>query len=122
MKKLLAVLTPQALLILLIFLLCVNMLLGSGRQETPLEERISRVLSSMDGMGEVQVVIATRTQKVQSSLGMTNAQPQEIPCGAVAVIKGASDPIKQVRIIDALCALLGLPASVVSVISGGESS
>ena len=121
MKKLWAVLTPQVLLVLVLLLIGVCVLFdGRKNEETALEERISRALSSVNGIGEVRVVISTRTVQAQASLGLSKSQNQEIPCGAVAVVQGADDPIQCAQIMDALCRLLGLPASAVSVISGGE--
>ena len=40
--------------------------------------------------------------------------------GAVAVAEGAGDPLVRIELEQALCALLGLPASAVSVVTGGE--
>ena len=39
--------------------------------------------------------------------------------GAVAVAQGADDPLVCLELQQALCALLGLPASAVSVVTGG---
>jgi len=53
-------------------------------------------------------------------LGAQGGETQAIPSGAVAVAQGADDPFVCAQLTQALCALLGLPASSVSVISGGE--
>ncbi len=122
MKRLWAVLTPQTLLVLVLLLLGVGMLRGwsGGSEETALEARISDALSAVNGIGEVRVVIATRTQRDERSIGGSGSRQQEIPCGAVAVMQGEDDPVLRAQVVDALCRLLGLPASAVSVISGGE--
>ncbi len=44
----------------------------------------------------------------------------EIPCGAMAVAQGADDPLVRMQLEQALCALLGLPISAVSVVTGGK--
>ena len=121
MKKLWAVLTPQTLLVLVLLLIGVGMLFGGGgTEETALEERIAGALSAMNGIGEVRVVISTQAVQAQAPLGISRERIQEIPSGAVAVVQGSDDPIMRAQIVDALCRLLGLPASAVSVISGGE--
>ena len=120
MKKLWAVLTPQTLLVLVLLLIGVGMLFGGGGiEETALEERIAGALSAMNGVGEVRVVISTQAVQAQAPLGISRERIQEIPSGAVAVVQGSDDPIMRAQIVDALCRLLGLPASAVSVISGG---
>ena len=42
-----------------------------------------------------------------------------MPVGAIAVMQGADDPVLQLEIQEAICVLLGLPASSVSVMMGG---
>ncbi|MBR5288705.1 MAG: hypothetical protein IKU34_08990 [Clostridia bacterium] len=122
MNKLRAVLTPQVLLLLILMMAAFVMLTGPERSEqSDLEKRIADTLSAVDGVGKVRVVIATRTEKTESGVGLSSGQPKQIPCGAVAVAEGAENPWIQAQLIDALCALLGLPASAVSVISGGNS-
>ena len=44
----------------------------------------------------------------------------EVPCGAMAVAQGADDPLVRMQLEQALCALLGLPNSAVSVVTGGK--
>ena len=113
--------TPQTLLLFVLILLGMAMVMGMWqRKELSLEERVADTLSAIEGVGDVRVVIATKPVRTQTSMQIVNGQQMEIPCGAVAVAKGADDPWIQGQIIDALCALLGLPVSAVSVISGGE--
>ena len=120
LSRLRASLSPQALAILAALLLFLTF--NSGRRAAqPLEERISRTLSAVDGAGKVEVTIRMREQEESgaSALGMAQ-KAQSIPCGAVAVAQGADDPLVAMQLHDALCALLGIAPSAVSVISGGR--
>ena len=125
-KRLRAALTPQALaLIAALTLLLFTSLRQRGNGQTQLEARASRVLSQMAGAGSVSVVIMTKPAAPQASGGIGlsasgGAQGSESPCGAVAVAQGADDPFVQMQLTQALCSLLGLPASSVSVVTGGE--
>jgi len=121
--RLRAVLTPWTLAVLISMLAAV-FLIRSQTEDTEaaaLENRVSETLSAMAGAGEVKVVIAYRTAAAQpSSLsGFQSVAQEPTPSGAVAVVQGADDPLIRAQMIDALCALLGLPASAVSVIAGG---
>ena len=62
-----------------------------------------------------------KTQMGNSGLlsGKTD-EAAEIPCGAVAVAQGADDPLVRIQLEQALCALLGLPGTAVSVMAGGN--
>lgn len=104
------------LLALLLLLLAAGM---RGGTETSLETRIARTLSAMEGAGEVSVVIRTRggTDGGSGSLLRTDSAAEAVPCGAVAVAQGADDPLVRMQLMQALCALLGLQASAVSVVS-----
>lgn len=120
LSRLRAALNPQTIVLIAALLLFAGGLLAS-RQKTAssLEVRISRALSAMDGAGKVVVTIHER--EVQGTSGaFAQKNMQRIPCGAVAVAQGADDPLVAMEICDALCALLGLPPSAVSVIAGGE--
>ena len=104
------------LLALLLLLLAAGM---RGGTETSLETRIARTLSAMEGAGEVSVVIRTRggVDGGRGSLLRTDNAAEAVPCGAVAVAQGADDPLVRMQLTQALCALLGLQASAVSVVS-----
>ncbi len=117
LRRLRAALTPQALLALaLLALLGAAAGASGGGQETALERRIARALSAVEGAGEVRVVIMTRAET--ESAPLSGSASREIPCGAVAVARGAGDPLVNLRLTQALCSLLGLPASAVSVLGG----
>ena len=85
--------------------------------KTPLEARAGQVLSAVEGAGKVDVTIMMREGKHGGLTAMTG---EETPCGAVAVAEGADNPLVEMQLTRALCALLGLPASAVSVMTGGR--
>ena len=124
--RLRAALTPQAALLLAgALLLFAGFGAASGGGSggmTDLERRISRTLSGVEGAGEVRVVILTRQTKQGTQSVLSGTRAAEQPSGAIAVAQGASDPLVNLRLTQALCSLLGLPASAVSVMggSGGE--
>ncbi|MBQ7785852.1 MAG: hypothetical protein IJ381_06870 [Clostridia bacterium] len=121
--KLRAVISPQIVLLLLASLV----LIGGGlmnREEksdviqTDLEQRIGRALSSMEGAGKVIVVLRT-DRTAQEKTGKSKTETETV-VGAIAVAQGADNPLIVVELQEALCALLGLPASAVSVVAGGK--
>lgn len=121
--RLRAALTPQAALLLAAALLLIALggrLTDQGGAADDLESRVGRTLSAMEGAGHVQVVIMTRAQQTEPGTWVKTDNAVEIPCGAVAVAEGAGDPLVRIELEQALCALLGLPASAVSVVTGGE--
>lgn len=120
LSRLRAVLTPQAVVLLAAALLLCWLAAASQRTgASPLETRLARTLSCMEGAGRVEVTI--RTREVASSGGAFGASASEsVPCGAVVVAQGAQDPLVKMELRQAVCALLGLPASSVSVVTGGE--
>lgn len=121
LMRLRAAFTPQAALLLAAALLLLalggRLTDGSGAAED-LESRVERTLSAMEGAGRVQVVILTRAQQADSGAWGQADGTAEVPCGAVAVAEGAGDPLVRIELEQALCALLGLPASAVSVVTG----
>lgn len=120
LSRLRAALTPQAVVLLAAALLLCWLAAASQRTgASPLETRLARTLSCMEGAGRVEVTI--RTREVASSGGAFGASASEsVPCGAVVVAQGAQDPLVKMELRQAVCALLGLPASSVSVVTGGE--
>ena len=114
--RLRAALTPQALLLLAaLFLLAIGRASGGHGSASSLERRIEEALSAVEGAGEVHVVIRTQSLKESGA----SRQTQETAAGAVAVAAGAGDPVVRMMLEEALCALLGLPPSAVSVMTGG---
>ena len=120
LSRLRAALTPQAVVLLAAALLLCWLAAASQRTgASPLETRLARTLSCMEGAGRVEVTI--RTREVASSGGVFGTSVSEsVPCGAVVVAQGAQDPLVEMELRQAVCALLGLPASSVSVVTGGE--
>ncbi|MGN0777325.1 MAG: hypothetical protein ACI4MM_11725 [Candidatus Ventricola sp.] len=120
LSRLRAALTPQAVMLLAAaLLLCYLAANGQRSGASPLEERIARTLSAMEGAGRVEVTI--RTREVTASGGAFGTSVSEsVPCGAVVVAQGAKDPLVEMELRQAVCALLGLPASSVSVVTGGK--
>lgn len=120
LSRLRAALTPQAVMLLAAALLLCWLAAASQRTGAlPLETRLARTLSCMEGAGRVEVTI--RTREVASSGGVFGTSVSEsVPCGAVVVAQGAQDPLVEMELRQAVCALLGLPASSVSVVTGGE--
>ena len=117
LSRLRAALTPQALLLLAaLFLLAVGRVSGGHSASSPLERRVEKALSAVEGAGEVRVVIRTQSRKESGA----SRQSQEEAAGAVVVAAGAGDPVVRMMLEEALCALLGLPPSAVSVMTGGE--
>lgn len=120
LMRLRAAFTPQAAMLLAaaLLLLALGGSLTDGGAQEDLESRVERTLSAMEGAGRVQVVIMTRAQQADSSAWGQEDGTAEVPCGAVAVAEGAGDPLVRIELEQALCALLGLPASAVSVVTG----
>ena len=122
MERLRAAFTPWllALLLMLALLGIRGIAAGAKDESTQLERRAQQVLSRIDGAGAVSVAIYIRkVEEQKKGMGLTPAEQEKIPIGVVAVAKGATDPFVCAQLTQALCALLGLPASSVSVISGG---
>lgn len=72
------------------------------------EARLSRVLSAMEGAGQVEVAVFY-------------GEESALPCGAVIVAQGAEDVGVRLQLTRAVCTLLGLEASQVDVFKlGGD--
>ena len=80
---------------------------GEGTAGSQEERRIAEVLGAIAGAGKVEVALFYG--------GETDG-----PTGAVVVAQGADDPLVRMQLEQALCALLGLPNSAVSVVTGGK--
>lgn len=78
----------------LIFCVMLCLLLGTqGEAASAEENRISRVLSAIEGAGEVEVAVYYE---------------ESVPCGAVVVAEGAGDIAVQLRLLSAITTLLGI--------------
>lgn len=79
----------SALLLCVAFCLMLSMKQGASTQEN----RISRVLSAIEGAGTVEVAVYYE---------------DSVPCGAVVVAQGAGDVAVQLRLASAVTTLLGI--------------
>lgn len=85
----------------LCFCVVVCLLLGAQQETASTEEsRISRVLSAIQGAGDVEVAVYYE---------------DAVPCGAVVVAQGATDIAVQLRLASALTTLLGIDANRVAI-------
>lgn len=89
--------------VLAALLFCVAMCLMLGLQSEAAsteENRISRVLSAIDGAGTVEVAVYYE---------------DALPCGAVVVADGAGDVAVQLRLVSAVTTLLGIQQDRVAI-------
>lgn len=78
----------------LLFCVALCLMLGTSADEGSGEEsRISRVLSAIQGAGNVEVAVYYE---------------DTVPCGAVVVADGAGDVAVQLRLMSAVTTLLGI--------------
>ena len=107
-------------------------LLGGGGTPAPtdggrdaLEERLARVLSSMEGAGQVEVVIhySVPARQVSGWLdGTSQVETQGEPIGVVVVAEGAGNVQVRLELARAVQTLLRLDADAVEVFKlGGET-
>ena len=89
------------ILAVLCFCVALCLLLGTQKEAPSTEEsRISRVLSAIQGAGDVEVAVYYEAS---------------VPCGAVVVAQGASDIAVQLRLTSAVTTLLGIDANRVAI-------
>lgn len=122
-RRIKAIFTPQMMVLLGLALALLGFSYFTAQEKNrSLEVRTSEVLSQMEGAGKVEVAIMTRKNETSGKglLSGKNGDETEVPCGAIAVAQGADDPLVRMQLEQALCALLGLPASAVSVVTGGR--
>lgn len=118
LSRLRAALTPSTAALLTALLLLLYFASSGEKRAESLENRIGRTLSCVDGAGSVEVTI--RMREVKTGAGFGAGYSESVPCGAVAVAQGADDPLVALALQEALCALLGLSPSSVSVMTGGR--
>ena len=81
-----------------------------------LEARLAAILSSMDGVGRVQVMIYDEGSVQSEGLFAVSAgSAQTRPVGVVVVADGANDIRVRLELIRAVQTLMGLPADAVEV-------
>ena len=89
------------LLAALVFCAALCLILGGPNNSAdPEEDRISRVLSSIAGAGQVNVAVYYE---------------DSLPCGAVVVAEGADDAAVQIRLVSAVRTLLGIEQARIAV-------
>lgn len=123
LRRIKAVFTPQVIALLGLALALFGFSCFTIQEKNQsLEVRASKVLSQVEGAGKVEVAIVVRKSDTTDTglLSRKSGREAEIPCGAIAVAQGADDPIVRMQLEQALCALLGLPISAVSVVTGGK--
>ncbi|MDR1570646.1 MAG: hypothetical protein LBS72_09190 [Oscillospiraceae bacterium] len=82
---------------------------------TDLETRLEQILSSIEGAGEVRVMVyESNEQTTDGWLSSTSTKVGE-PTGVVIVADGASDIRVRLELVRAVQTLMGLPASAVNV-------
>lgn len=82
-------------------------------EEGELEAHLSRVLSSMEGVGKVEVMITLETE--ESSLFGTTSDTGKVN-GVVVVAQGAGNAVVETRISDAVKALFSIDAHKISIV------
>ena len=123
LRRIKAVFTPQVIALLGLALALFGFSCFTIQEKNQsLEVRASKVLSQVEGAGKVEVAIMVRKSNATDTglLSRKSGREAEIPYGAIAVAQGADDPIVRMQLEQALCALLGLPISAVSVVTGGK--
>jgi stage III sporulation protein AG len=78
-----------------------------------MEVQLKRVLSAMEGVGEVEVMITFETE--ENSLFGTSAGNGRV-CGVVVVAEGAGNAVVETRISNAIKALFSIEAHKISIV------
>lgn len=95
-----------ALAAAIVLCLALGTMEASTPSATSQEVRLSRVLSSMSGAGQVEVAVFYQDEST-------------LPCGAVVVAQGADDVTVRLQLSRAVCTLLGLEPAQVEVFKLG---
>ena len=113
------------IIIILVGLLILVMCIPTGNKTTQmiqeeveavegeLEARLEHVLSSMEGVGDVEVMITTENEK-ESVFG-TPSEGQKV-CGVVVVAEGAGSATVNARISEAVKALFSIDVHKISIV------
>ena len=78
-----------------------------------LETQLERVLSVMEGVGDVEVMITT--EEIEGSVFGTSTQKAKV-CGVVIVAEGAGNATVNARISDAVKALFSIDVHKISIV------
>ena len=78
-----------------------------------MELRLKNVLSSMEGVGKVEVMVSMETE--QESVFGTSGQSQKV-CGVVVVAEGAGNATVDARITEAVKALFSVDSHKISIV------
>ena len=85
----------------------------AGSSEETLEAQLERVLSAMEGVGEVEVMITTENEE-ESVFGTQNKGTKV--CGVVVVAQGAGNASVNARISEAVKALFSIDVHKISIV------
>lgn len=86
---------------------------SEAASEREMEAQLKRVLSAMEGVGEVEVMITFETE--ENSLFGTTATKGKV-CGVVVVAEGAGNAVVETRISNAIKALFSIEAHKISIV------
>ncbi len=85
----------------------------SYTEDGELESQLKRVLSAMEGVGEVEVMITT--EYIENSM-FSNEGASEKVCGVVVVAEGAGNATVEARISEAVKALFSIDVHKISIV------
>ena len=86
---------------------------SSNQENESLEYRLKRVLSVMEGVGEVEVMITTEGEEV--SLFATETKTEKVS-GVLVVAEGAGNATVEMRISEAIKALFSVDSHKISIV------
>ena len=108
------------LLVLLVFVIFIptakeqnEITLYENASSTDLELQLKRVLSAMEGVGQVEVMITFESE--ESSFFGTTTSGGKV-CGVVVVADGAGNAVVETRILNAVKALFPIEAHKISIV------
>ena len=88
-------------------------IVNENTSEREMESQLKRVLSAMEGVGEVEVMITFETEE-NSLFGTTTGKGKV--CGVVVVAEGAGNAVVETRISNAIKALFSIEAHKISIV------
>lgn len=91
----------------------VKKLNSTDLQQDDIEIQLKHILMNMEGVGEVEVMVATKDE--QGEL-FSISEAKEDVCGVVVVAEGAGNARVDARISDAIKALFGIDAHKISIV------